>query len=43
MKAETRETTSAEVREEIEEERRAVDERTERLRAMRLAQEGKGS
>lgn len=39
MKAETRETTSAEVREEIEEERRAVDERTERLRAIRLARE----
>lgn len=39
LKAETRETTSSEVWEEIEEERRAVDERTERLRAIRLARE----
>lgn len=43
MKAETRETTSAEVREEIEEERRAIDERTERLRAMRRARESRVS
>ena len=43
MKAETRETSSAEVREELEEERQALEERTERLRAMRLARESAAS
>jgi hypothetical protein len=42
-KAETREATAQEVRDEIDAERRVVDERTERLRAMRLAREGTGS
>jgi hypothetical protein len=39
MKAETREAASAEVHEELEAERQAVDDRTERLKAMRLARE----
>jgi hypothetical protein len=43
LKAETRETNSAEVRVEIEEERQAIEVRTARLRAMRLARESIGS
>lgn len=39
LRTEIREATSSEVWEEIEEERQALDERTERLRALRLAQE----
>jgi hypothetical protein len=39
MKAEARETTSAEVREELEEVRQAIEERTKRMRAMRQARE----
>ena len=37
VKASVRETSAAEVWEEIEAERQALDRRTERLRAMRLA------
>ncbi|TXM98883.1 hypothetical protein FV242_27385 [Methylobacterium sp. WL64] len=43
MKAETRESTSAEVREEIEAERRVVEVRTAKLRQQRLARESAGS
>ena len=43
LKAETRETNSAEVWVEIEEKRQVVEERTARLRAMRLARESVGS
>jgi hypothetical protein len=43
LKAETRETNSAEVRVEIEEERQAVEKRTARLKAIRLARESAGS
>ena len=43
LKAETRETNSAEVRVEIEKKRQVVEERTARLRAMRLARESVGS
>lgn len=39
MKAETRESTALEVKDEIEAERRNIDDRTARLRAMRLARE----
>ena len=39
LKAETRVSTSAQVRDEVEAERQTLDERTERLRAMRLARE----
>lgn len=39
LKAETRESTSAHVKDEIESERQALHERTERLRALRLARE----
>lgn len=37
VRTEIREATSSEVWEEIEEQRQALDERTERLRALRLA------
>ena len=43
LKAETRETNSTEVWIEIEEKRQVVEERTARLRAMRLARESVGS
>jgi hypothetical protein len=43
LRTETRDATSSEVWEEIEEERHALDERTERLRALRLAQESEES
>ena len=39
LKAETREATSLEVQSEIEAERQEIEERTERLRALRLARE----
>ncbi|MCJ2061883.1 hypothetical protein MKK63_04105 [Methylobacterium sp. J-088] len=39
LKAETREATSIEIRSEIEAERQEIEERTERLKAMRLARE----
>jgi hypothetical protein len=38
-KAETREATALEVKDEIDAERRDIDERTAKLRAMRLARE----
>ena len=43
MKAETRESTSAEVRGELEEERQAVEDRTAKLKQMRLARESTAS
>jgi len=43
MKAETRESAALEVRDEIEAERRGIDDRTARLRAMRLARENEKS
>lgn len=43
LKTETREATSLEVWSEIETERREIEERTERLKAMRLARESEAS
>ncbi|WP_267428062.1 hypothetical protein [Methylobacterium sp. GC_Met_2] len=43
LKVETREATSLVVWSEIEAERQEIEERTERLRAMRLARESKAS
>ncbi len=43
LKAETRETNSAEVWVEIAEKRQVFEERTARLKAMRLARESVGS
>ena len=43
LKTETREATSLEVRSEIEAERQEIEERTEWLKAMRLARESKAS
>ncbi|WP_267361689.1 MULTISPECIES: hypothetical protein [unclassified Methylobacterium] len=43
MKAEAREATSLEVQSEIETERQEIEERTERLKALRLARENAGS